>query len=105
MSYQERIRELEEMEKHLIATHDNLAASSMNAKIHGLKEGYALRAEELIKAVTEYPCMRIKDLPYFDRMWAGSENGKLMPEETRKVYMMEIMEKLKVLELLKDGKG
>ena len=71
-----------------------------------VEENIRLKSErsELIKAVIESGSFQIKDLPYFNRLWAGAENGKLMPEATRKLYELEIIEKEKVLELSKGDK-
>ena len=71
-----------------------------------VEENIRLKSErsELIKAVIESGSFQIKDLPYFNRLWAGAENGKLMPEATRKLYELEIIEKEKVLELIKGDK-
>jgi exonuclease VII large subunit len=43
---------------------------------------------------------QIKDLPYFNRLWAGAENGRLIPPEIKKLYELEIIEKQKVLDLI-----
>jgi len=106
MTYSERIRNEIWSDKELQKRFNNHRHGG--AIDRAIKLAYSFgkqdRDADLIKAVIESGSFQIKDLPYFNRLWAGAENGKLMPEATRKLYELEIIEKEKVLELIKGDK-